>query len=280
MLITDTLESTDGKSHTVEALPENEQDFNRHGEEIEYKFPGESEYVPRIEGDTVSFPDTETNAVYIKVTGSADGDVETGRGAIVFFQPSSPATFNSFAERRNSFFFDNEETVPATGTTTIKYAYAQAYAQAEVEALVSDAIGAVPEPEPTPTPTPDQPGANPASGTNQPAGTTSSSMTVTAKGAATFRIRKVHHFKPIGTLKMRVLVSGPGKLSLTGKRVQSTSRRMKHKGVTYLTVTPTAALMELMLERGVVHVAVNVAFKADSGSGRVKAKKMRLVLNG
>ena len=62
------------------------------------EFPGESGYVPRVEGETVSFPDTGTNAVYIKVTGSADGDIETGRVAIVFFQPSSPAIFNSFAD--------------------------------------------------------------------------------------------------------------------------------------------------------------------------------------
>ena len=268
VLITDSLESTDGKSHAVEALPENEQDFNRHGKSIEYKFPGESGYVPRVEGETVSFPDTGTNAVYIKVTGSADGDIETGRGAIVFFQPSSPAIFNSFAERRNSFFFDNEETVPATGTATIKYAYAQAYNQAEVEALVGDAIGAAPAP-PAPSPT--------------PGGTSSSAATQTSTGSAAkakFRIRKVTHFKSIGTLEMRVLVTGPGKLTLTGKRVKSATLRVTKKGNVFLTVAPTPELKELMVERGVVHVTVNVKFVPDHGSSRVKVKKMRLVLNG
>ena len=34
-----------------------------------------------------------------------------------------------------------------------------------------------------------------------------------------------------------------------------------------------------MAERGVVHVTVNVKFVPDHGSGRVKVKKMRLVLN-
>jgi hypothetical protein len=255
VLITDSFHSTDGKAHQVEALPENEQDFNRHGEEIEYKFPGEPGYVPRVEGETVSFPDSATGAVYIKVTGAADGDTETGRGAIVFFQPSSPAYFNDFRERRNSFFFANTATVPPTGTATIKYAYAQAFTQAEVEALVADAV----------PPGPPAPVVKSTTGPGSP--------------TATFRIRKVQHFKATGTLKMRVEVTGPGQLSLAGKRVKSVSQRIARKGTVYLAVAPTTALKELMEEHGVAQVTVKVKFTPNSGPDRVKVKKMRLVLN-
>src|SRR5205085_3994913 len=103
----------------------------------------------------------------------------------------------------SGFYFENAATVPAAGTTTIKYAYAQAYGQAEVEALVADAT-AKPAPDALP-PTP-APAVQPAT---PPAAT---------RAAAKFRIRRVHHFKAAGTLKMLVAVTGPGQLSLTGKR--------------------------------------------------------------
>jgi hypothetical protein len=279
VVITDSLASTDGKAHTVEALPENEQNFNQHGEEIEYKFPGESGYAPRDEGESIAFPSGGVGAVYVKVIGAADGDMKTGRGAIVFFQPSSPAYFNEFNRSRNSFYFDNTATVPATGTATIRYAYAQAFTQAEVEALVNGATEALTPPTPArsvSTPSVSEPSASTPSATlDKPAtGTGSSPKT------AIFRIRKVQHFKANGTLNMRVMVTGPGRLSLTGKRVASVSQRAAREGSTFLTVTPTAALEELMMERGVVYVTVDVKFAPDRGSSRVKVKKMRLALNG
>jgi hypothetical protein len=261
VVINDSFHSTDGKAHAIEALPENEQNFNGHGEEIEYKFPGESGYVPRVEGESVSFPDAGDGAVYIKVTGAADGDTETGRGAIVFFQPSSPAYVDEFRPSRNGFYFDNVATVPATGTTTIKYAYAQAYSQAEVEALVAAA---------TAKPTPGAPPPPAAQAATPPASTTP---------AATFRIRRVHHLKTAGTLKMLIAVTGPGQLSLTGKRVSAVSRRVTKPGILFLTVGPTPALRQLLEGRGLVHVTVNVKFAPDHGSKRVKVKQMHLVLS-
>jgi hypothetical protein len=266
VLITDNFRSTDGKPHTIEAFPENEQDFNRHGEDLEYKFPGESGYHPRVEGDTVSFPDSGDAAVYVRVAGAADGDTETGRGAIVFYQPSSPAYFNNFAERRNSFYFDNTATVQASGTATLRYAYAQAYTQAEVEALVEDALTPPAQMPPSPNPLP-----SPAT---DPAGSPGTAQT------AKFRIRQVHHFKNAGTLNMLIAATGPGQLSLTGKRVNAVSVRVQKKGTLFLAATPTAGLRSLMEERGVVYVTVDVGFKPDHGSERVKVKKMRLVLNG
>jgi hypothetical protein len=271
VVITDSFSSTDGQAHSIEALPENEQNFNNHGEEIEYRFPGESAYAPRVEGESVSFPDAVEGAVYVKVTGAADGDTATGRGAIVFFQPSSPAYFNEFNQGRDSFYFDNTATVPATGTATIRYAYAQAYNQAEVGALVAEVTEQdsqeggeeVPPPNPLAAPVVKAP-----------------TKPTAAVPKAKFRIRKVRHFKTAGTLNMLIAVTGPGQLSLTGKRVNSVSQRITKKGTMFLSETPTAELRTLLEERGVVHVTVNVAFKPDHGSDRVKVKQMRLVLNG
>jgi hypothetical protein len=283
VMITDSLASTDGKAHTVEALPENEQNFNQHGEEIEYKFPGESGYAPRVKGESIAFPSASVGAVYVKVVGAADGDMETGRGAILFFQPSSPAYFNEFNQGRNGFYFNNTATVPATGTATIRYAYAQAFTEAEVEALVNDATGALTPPPPTPpAPTPTVPTpsvSEPSAATASPNLVKQATGTRPSPKKAIFRIRKVQHFKADGTLNMRVVVTGPGRLSLTGKRVASVSRRATRKSSTFLAVTPTAALEELMIERGVVHVTVEVKFAPDRGSSRVKVKKMRLAMN-
>lgn len=264
VVITDTFHSTDGKTHAIKALPENEQNFNQHGEEIEYKFPGESGYVPRVAGESVPFSDAGESAVYIRVTGAADGDTETGRGAIVFFQPSSPAYFDEFRPSRNGFYFDNTATVPATGTTTIKYAYAQSYGQAEVEALVA-VVAAQPTPDAPPPPVPAvQPPTPPAA----------------TRPEAKFRIRRIDHFKTAGTLKMLIGVTGPGQLSLTGKRISAVSRRVTKPGTLFLPVGPTLELRSLLEGRGVVHVTVNVEFAPDHGSKRVKVKQMHLVLNG
>jgi hypothetical protein len=195
----------------------------------EYRFPGESGYLPRVEGESVSFPDAGEGAVYIRVAGAADGDTETGRGAIVFFQPSSPAYFDEFRPSRSGFYFDNAAAVPATGTASTKYAYAQAYGQAEVEALVADATA---QPTPDAPPPPSPPAVQAAT---PPAAT---------RPAANFRIRRVHHFKSAGTLKMLIGVTGPGKLSLTGKRVSAVSRRVTTPGTLFLTVGPNPELRQ------------------------------------
>lgn len=193
--------------------------------------------MPRVEGESVPFPDAGGGAVYIRVTGAADGDTETGRGAIVFFQPSSPAYFDEFRPSRNGFYFDNTATVPATGTTTIKYAYAQSYGQTEVEALVADV---------TAQPTPDAPPPPPAPAVQPP------TPPAATRPEAKFRIRQVDHLKAAGTLKMLIGVTGPGQLSLTGKRVSAVSQRITKSGTLFLTVKPTLELRSLLEGRGVV----------------------------
>ena len=141
VVITDEFSSTDGQSHQIVALPDNQQNFGNHAQTVEYKFPGESGYTHRGEGESVSFTDSTPAPIYIQAEEAPDGDTETGRGAIVFFQPSSPAYFNfDAANERNSFYFENHVTVPATGTAPLKYAYASSFEQAEVEALVNDAL--------------------------------------------------------------------------------------------------------------------------------------------
>ena len=273
VVIEDHFSSIDGEAHSVVALPDNDQDFGTHGEEIEYRFPGESGYALRADGDVVNFADSEPGVVYVKVAGAADGDVGTGRGAIVFFQESSPASFDTATRYLSRFEFENTLTVPATGTAMLKYAYVQGFEQAEVEALVAELLAKETPPAPPAPPVPPAPAPSGSSA----AGTEVTPATSAKAPPAGFGIRKVTHVRAKGTARLQVKVSGPGTLTLSGRRIEAVTHDVSGDGTVGLTVTPDPALVRLARERGVVHIAVTVGFEGDGG-GRTKLKKMALVL--
>jgi hypothetical protein len=281
--ITDEFSSTDGQAHQIVALPDNQQYFGDHAETTEYEFPGETGYTHRSEGESVSFDDSTPAAVYIQADGAPDGDTETGRGAIVFFQPSSPAYFNEDRSDRSEFYFENQVTVPATGTVPVKYAYASAFKQAEVEELVADAL--------TETP-PVNPGGGETGGTT-PGGSTTTTTTTTPvttpaatkapapkASTATFRIVKVAHDKTNGTVRVEVKTTGAGTLTAAGPGLRGVSKRSAKAATGYLTLKPTAATMAQLQERGTVDVKVKFQFKATAGGSRTKTKQMHLTLRG
>jgi hypothetical protein len=275
VLITDELTSTDGKTHEVEALPENEQIFGYHGEKIEYKFPGEGGYQLGKKGEEVSFSATAPAATYIQVAGAADGDTANGRGAIISFQPSSPARFNRSGVA-SGFYFHNEVTVPSTGSATLKYAYAFAFNQAEVETLVKDATS---QPSP-PAPPAATPTSHPSGSSGSSGSTSSTNSTGSVRAGGTFRIGKIEHLLPAGRAKLKVRVNGAGHLQLTGKRVESVTQQVNGAGSVYLPVVPNAALRTLLSQRGVVHVVAKVEFAGTDGASRTMWKKLGIQAAG
>lgn len=278
VVITDEFSSTDGQSHQIVATPDNQQNFGEHAETVEYEFPGESGYTHHAEGESVSFTDSTPAPIYIQAEEAPDGDTETGRGAIVFFQPSSPAYFNfDDGSERNSFYFENHVTVPATGTAPLKYAYASSFEQAEVEALVNDAL----HPESPPVNPGGGSGGSTSTGTSTTKTTTTTKATTTPKhGKATFRVVKVAHDKTTGTARLEVKTTGPGTLTLTCPRLQTVTKKASKAGIGYLSLKPTPELETLLHERGIAHINVKIQFKANAGGGRTKVKPMHLIYRG
>lgn len=91
--IADEFVSTDRSAHEIESLPDNQQNFGEHADELEYEFPGDGGYAAYTEGESVAFSDSAPAAINVRVVGAEDGEPGTGRGAILFYQPSSPAYF-------------------------------------------------------------------------------------------------------------------------------------------------------------------------------------------
>jgi hypothetical protein len=143
VFITDSYVSTDTRQHNLDLLPENEQRFSdpgSNGLNIGYQFPGEASFNTHGNTDVVSFPDTSPAAVYVRVNGSADGDETSGRGAIVFDRPVSPASFTAAISSLSSLHFHQTGLVTGSCSPTFSFAYAQDYLAANIQALAQSAI--------------------------------------------------------------------------------------------------------------------------------------------
>jgi hypothetical protein len=265
-IITDRFVSTDGEPHAVDTLPDNTQHFgfsgHPDGEHISYRFPGAEPVVSPAAGEAVSFADGP-GTIYVSVEGAADGDRETGRGAIVFDASASPATFTVKYPYESRFHFHQTATVPAGGSATKRFAYAQAYTQAEVEALAHQAEAAFAEPAPV-TPTgsskPTQPSAPPA-----------------AAPSNVIRLLGVKLDKKAGTALLEVKVPGPGKLSLSGKKTKTAKRAAKRAGVVGLKVSAKPKFVATLRRDGKLHVALKVTFAPAGGSPRSIHRRLTLL---
>jgi PASTA domain/Divergent InlB B-repeat domain len=132
--ITDIFKSTDSKSHSLDLLwDDNEQFFGPSGNsaQIEYEFPGESSFSTHATGNTVSLP-SSAGAIFLRMHGAADGDTGTGQGAIVYDRPATAARFTSVTNFGSEFTLHQAGTVPAGGSTRFRFAYVQDYLAALV----------------------------------------------------------------------------------------------------------------------------------------------------
>jgi hypothetical protein len=139
--ITDMLRSTDGQGHTVDFLWDNEQRFHPasgDSTQLEYKFPGEKGYSMHVLKDSVKLPATP-GTIFVRMHGTADGDMTTGRGAIVYDRPAAAATFTYVENSYERFTLHQTIKIPAKGSIRIRFAYVDDFHAAAVATLAKHA---------------------------------------------------------------------------------------------------------------------------------------------
>jgi hypothetical protein len=264
-IATDHFRSTDGEPHTIDTRPENAQDFSYpHSIEIEYSFPGAATVTSPNPGESVSFDDSAPGSVYLKVAGSADGDQGTGRGAIVFGEPASPATFTARRLYESSFYFHQTATVPAGGVATKRFAYIQAYDQAEVEALAHKAEAAF-----AAQPAPTSGGGGQTAAQAPPAQTSLPSNRI--------GILRTKLDKKTGTALLTLKVPAAGSLALSGKKVKAAKRNAKRPSTVTLTVSAKRRFARTLGVTGRLRVAVKISFTPDGGTTGVVKRTLKLI---
>jgi hypothetical protein len=149
----DSYKSTDGASHAVNLLLENEQDLESYSgsgpvpSDVYYQVPGESTFAPHASG-TVTATGGAPASVLAENHGVPDGSTAGARVAITYGQaPSGPLAFTNnppdeAPTATSTFDIPNSFTVPAGGSVPIRYAYSTEYtlAAAEHDAAVEEDV--------------------------------------------------------------------------------------------------------------------------------------------
>jgi Divergent InlB B-repeat domain/PASTA domain len=139
--VSDAFTSTDSKAHSVDLLWENSQRFwgpSGNSAQLEYEFPGQSSFATHAAGDSVSLP-TSPGTVLIRMHGAADGDLSTGRGAIVYDRPATAAKFTFAQVVASTFTLHQTGNVRAGGSTRFRFAYVQDYQALNVTSFAKTA---------------------------------------------------------------------------------------------------------------------------------------------
>lgn len=142
--ITDVFTSTDGHAHAVDLLWDNGQHFygaSGDSSQVEYEFPGHTGFSTHLTGDSLALPPFP-GTILIRMHGAADGDTGTGQGAIVYDRPATEAAFDFISNAFNEFTLHQSVTVPAAGTTRLRFAYVQDFHAANVASLAQTATTA------------------------------------------------------------------------------------------------------------------------------------------
>jgi hypothetical protein len=142
--ITDVFTSTDGKAHAVDLLWDEGQHFygaSGDSSQVEYAFPGHTGFSTHLTGDSLALP-RFPGTIFIRMHGAADGDAGTGQGAIVYDRPATAAAFDFISNAFNEFTLHQSVTVPAAGTSRLRFAYVQDFHAASVASLAQTATTA------------------------------------------------------------------------------------------------------------------------------------------
>jgi hypothetical protein len=141
--MTDTWRSTDGASHALNALYDQET-VNAEKVGGSYEFPGDSTFSPTTKAQMVNLP-SGAGAIYYKEDAGTPnvGDGTHPQGAIVYDTPTSGplSVYRGTNESSyNGFEMPYQHTIPAGGTYTLRMAFVQAYVLSEVETLANEAL--------------------------------------------------------------------------------------------------------------------------------------------
>jgi hypothetical protein len=268
--VTDRYSSTDGQAHTLDLLPENEQLFAGSGEEhagaIAYRFPGESSFATHVSGDVVSFGDEAPAAISVAVEGRPDGDQSSGRGAIVFDRPASPATFNLRTPKYSGFELHQTATVPSSGSTDFRTAYVQGFTTGEVEAIVARVESSFAPPPPP----------APPARTSATQGTTTPPPPLPKAAIGKVKVKLDKHK---GTATLLVSIDAAGTVRLSGKGVAAARTTAAGAGVVKLTVRAKGAAQRQLRKNGRARVRATLTFLPASG-GSVSAVKQVMLRKG
>jgi hypothetical protein len=258
LTVTDRYSSTDGKPHALDLLPESTQAFGptgaKNGAAIAYRFPGQATYATHQFGDEVTFADATPAAISIEVEGSPDGDQATGRGAIVFDRPASPAKFNLLEEGRSGFELHQAATVPASGSTDFRTAYVQAYTAAEVESLTAKVESSFAPPSPAPSS-----GSTSTTASNPP------STPPPTHRSPSIHVTGVKFDRAAGAALLLARVNGPGRITLSGKAIADAGSRSSGAGIVTLQVRAKGGARRRLADTGKATVRAKLSFQAAEG---------------
>jgi hypothetical protein len=137
--MTDTWHSTDGASHSLNALYFQEFVSNK-TDGSSFEFPGHSEFGGVEDNEKVSLPSGSGTILYKEDKNTpSSGNLEHPQGAIVYDNaPSEAIAFGEGTGAGNTataFEMPYQRTIPAGGSYTLRMGFVQAYSLAEVNSL-------------------------------------------------------------------------------------------------------------------------------------------------
>jgi hypothetical protein len=92
-----------------------------------------------------------------------------------------------------------------------------------------------------------------------------------------FKIKRPKRDKNRGTAKLPVLLPGPGKATVSGRRLKRTSKSASKAGKLNLPVKPKGKLKRRLIRHGSARVKAKVRFKPDGGSAHSESKRVKLI---
>lgn len=145
-LMNDAWASTDGKSHTLDGLYN--QEVGSSAIAGAFQFPGSSAFAEVSKGQSVSLP-SGSGSIYFKVSGATPtaGDMHNPQLAIVYDSATDgPLTFSagSNGKERPDFEMHYARTIPAGGSYDLRMGFVTEYALGAVEGLAKEILASYP----------------------------------------------------------------------------------------------------------------------------------------